>query len=225
MIGDYELITKGAYFYDPCSRVPMILRLPAAERAGTRVGELVQPHDLAATLLRAAGMPAPEVAALMPESQDLAALARAEVAAPRDHALTLYRNSGYGNRGYWDPPIYGTMFHDGRYKLSLFHDPDARRDPEGELYDMEADPGETTNLWSAPEHAARRAHLTDAPARHPDNQRRCTTSPAAAAQAGPRPRADAACAGSRRGASPRRWRRGWRGRSATSCAEPATMLV
>ena len=108
MIGDYELITKGAYFYDPCSRVPMILRLPAAERAGTRVRDLGQPHDLAATLLRAAGMPAPEVAALMPESQDLAALARAEVAAPRDHALTLYRNSGYGNRGYWDPPIYGT---------------------------------------------------------------------------------------------------------------------
>ena len=212
MIGDYELITKGAYFYDPCSRVPMILRLPAAERAGTRVRDLVQPHDLAATLLRAAGMPAPEVAALMPESQDLAALARGEVAAPRDHALTMYRNSGYGNRGYWDPPIYGTMFHDGRYKLSLFHDPDARRDPEGELYDMQADPDETTNLWSAPEHAARRAHLTArlhatlVPAK-------CSTSPAAAAQAGPRPRTDAvarrvvpagtAPTGGRRG---RRWR-------------------
>ena len=161
MIGDYELITKGAYFYDPCTRVPMILRLPAAERAGTRVADLVQPHDLAATLLHAAGMPAPEVAALMPESQDLAALARGQVAAPRDHALTMYRNSGYGNRGYWDPPIYGTMFHDGRFKLSLFHDPDARRGPEGELYDMQADPHETTNLWCAPQHAARRAHLTD----------------------------------------------------------------
>ena len=51
------------------------------------------------------------------------------------------------------------MFHDGRYKLSLFHDPEARRDPEGELYDMEADPGETANLWSDPRHAARRDHL------------------------------------------------------------------
>ena len=53
------------------------------------------------------------------------------------------------------------MFHDGRYKLSLFHDPEARREPQGELHDMDADPAETTNLWSAPEHAARRAHLTD----------------------------------------------------------------
>ena len=165
MIGDYELITKGAYFYDPCTRVPMILRLPKSECAGTRVAELVQPHDLAATLLRVAGMPAAAVAALMPESQDLAALARGDHGAaagtPRDYALTMYRNSGYGNRGYWDPPIYGTMFHDGRYKLNLYHDPDARREPEGELYDMQVDPDETTNLWAAPRHAARRAHLTD----------------------------------------------------------------
>ena len=56
--------------------------------------------DLAATLLHAAGLAAAETAALMPESQDLAALARGEVAAPRDYALTMYRNSGYGNRDY-----------------------------------------------------------------------------------------------------------------------------
>ena len=66
----------------------MILRLPAAERSGSRVRDLVQPHDLAATLLHAAGMPAAEVTALMPESQDLTALARGAMAAPRDHALT-----------------------------------------------------------------------------------------------------------------------------------------
>ena len=53
------------------------------------------------------------------------------------------------------------MFQDGRYKLSLFHDPAAHAAPEGELYDMHACPGETTNLWADPRHAARRAHLTD----------------------------------------------------------------
>ncbi len=164
MLGDHELITKGAYFYDPCTRVPMILRLPEGGRAGTRVSELVQPHDLAATLLHAAGMPAAETAALMPESQDLAALARGEVASPRDYALTMYRNSGYGNsddgnRGYWDPPICGTMFHDGRYKLSLFHDPEARSEPAGELYDTAADPTETTNLWADRGHVTRRDSL------------------------------------------------------------------
>ena len=51
------------------------------------------------------------------------------------------------------------MFHDGRYKLSLFHDPEARREPEGELYDMDADPTETTNLWHDRRHAGCRDHL------------------------------------------------------------------
>ena len=161
MIGDLELIAKGAFFYDPCTRVPLILRLPEADGAGTRVRDLVQPHDLAATLLRAAGMPAAEVAALMPQSQDLATLARADGGQPqpRDHAITLYRNSGMGPGEYWDPPIYASMFHDGRYKLTLYQDPAARSDPEGELYDMEQDPGETSNLWSDPHHAGRRDHL------------------------------------------------------------------
>ena len=168
MIGDLELIAKGAFFYDPCTRVPLILRLPGAERAGTRVHDLVQPHDLAATLLRAAGMPGAEVAGLMPQSQDLAALVRGSGDPPpaRDHAITLYRNSGMGYRAsemgpaqYWDPPIYASMFHDGRYKLTLYQDPAAQSDPEGELYDMEQDPEETSNLWSDPRHAARRDHL------------------------------------------------------------------
>ena len=168
MIGDLELIAKGAFFYDPCTRVPLILRLPGAERAGTRVRDLVQPHDLAATLLRAAGLPGAEVAALMPQSQDLAALVRAagDPAPARDHAITLYRNSGMGYRSselgpaqYWDPPIYASMFHDGRYKLTLYQDPAAQSDPEGELYDMEQDPEETSNLWSDPRHAGRRDHL------------------------------------------------------------------
>ena len=168
MIGDLELIAKGAFFYDPCTRVPLILRLPGAERAGARVRDLVQPHDLAATLLRAAGMPAAAVATLMPQSQDLAALVRAAGDPPpaRDHAITLYRNSGMGYRSsetgpaqYWDPPIYASMFHDGRYKLTLYQDPAALSDPEGELYDMEQDPEETSNLWSDPRHGDRRDHL------------------------------------------------------------------
>ena len=51
------------------------------------------------------------------------------------------------------------MFHDGRYKLALFHDPEARREPEGELYDMAADPTETTNLWNDRGYATRRDSL------------------------------------------------------------------
>ena len=93
---------------------------------------------------------------------DLAALARSGADYPerRDHAITLYRNSGIGpGQQFWDPPVYASMFHDGRFKLTLYQDPAARSDPEGELYDMENDPGETANLWSDRRHAARRDHL------------------------------------------------------------------
>ena len=162
MIGDLELIAKGAFFYDPCTRVPMIMRLPEAELAGNRVRDLVQPHDLAATLLRAAGMPPAGVAELMPQSMDLATLARtgADYPARRDHAITLYRNAGIGpGQQFWDPPIHASMFHDGRFKLTLYQDPAARSDPEGELYDMDEDPGETVNLWDDRRHAGRRDHL------------------------------------------------------------------
>lgn len=162
MIGDLELIAKGAFFYDPCTRVPMIMRLPAGELAGARIRDLVQPHDLAATLLRAAGMPPADVAALMPQSMDLAALARTDADYPgrRDHAITVYRNSGIGpGTQEWEPPIHASLFHDGRYKLTLYQDPAAGRDPEGELYDMEEDPGETINLWANPRYAGRRDHL------------------------------------------------------------------
>ena len=162
MIGDLELIAKGAFFYDPCTRVPMIMRLPEGELAGNRVRDLVQPHDLAATLLRAAGMPPAGVAELMPQSMDLAALARTGADYPerRDHAITLYRNSGIGpGQQFWDPPVYASMFHDGCFKLTLYQDPAARSDPEGELYDMDEDPGETVNLWDDRRHAGRRDHL------------------------------------------------------------------
>jgi hypothetical protein len=46
------------------------------------------------------------------------------------------------------------MFFDGRYKLNVYHKlpGDASR-PQGELYDIQSDPLETSNLWNHPDHA------------------------------------------------------------------------
>ena len=166
MIGDYELITKGAYFYDPCTRVPMILRLPDGERAGTRVADLVQPHDLAATLLHAAGMPAADVAALMPESQDLAALARGATGAAAGDGPRL-RAHHVPQLRLRQPRLLGPAdlrHHVPRRPLQAEPVPRPRRAPRAGGRTVRHDrrpPPKPPTCGTCPEHAARRAHLTD----------------------------------------------------------------
>jgi arylsulfatase A-like enzyme len=77
MLGDQELLVKGAFFYDPSVKVPLILCWPGRIPAGKRTAELVQLHDLAATALAAAGCPEEEVRQWMPEALDLTPLSAA----------------------------------------------------------------------------------------------------------------------------------------------------
>ena len=164
MLGDRRLLTKGPYFYDPCTRVPFIIRFPAGAEAGIPVGlryhGLTQPNDVAATVLSLAGFTHDELARIMPHSKDLSAVVSGETP-PRDLAICEYRNTGYGIGGrYYDPEVHGTMVYDGRYKLSVYHEPDPEGSWQiGELYDMVADPLETHNVWSLPEYTDTRCRL------------------------------------------------------------------
>ena len=147
MMGDHGLMTKGAYFYDACTRVPMIVRSPGSE---SRVeSSPVQLHDIASTCLQLAGEQETEV-----WSPDGISLLDSECLAQRNRAVCLYRNSGNctkrdeGYRGYFDPPIHGTMWFEEGHKVSVYHSPDPDPDhPEGEVYDLHSDPNETVNLW------------------------------------------------------------------------------
>ena len=156
MLGDKQLMTKGAYFYEPTVRVPFIIRYPGVIEQEKVCRDLVQPHDIAATVLGAAGMSKEETDRLMPHSMDLISLLSEgeDYEKYRDYAVSTYRNTGYGPGGvYFDPPLHCSMFRDRRYKLCLYHHVDMPdRAPEGELYDMEEDPGETRNLWRKAEY-------------------------------------------------------------------------
>jgi len=62
-----------------------------------------------------------------------------------------------GYRGYRDDDRLATI-RDGKHRLTLFLDPDNperfRDRPEGSLYDLESDPGETRNLYGVKEYLA-----------------------------------------------------------------------
>lgn len=160
MLGDHDLLVKGAAFYDGCTRVPLLMRHPGHIPAKTVVDVVVQPHDIAATAMAAAGLleDLPEDA--MPDSRDLVPLSRGEVDRVHDYAICAYRNSGISDdKAPWDPPIHATMITDGRYKLSIFHGSEHSM-KRGELYDLVQDPLEMADLFEEERWATERARLT-----------------------------------------------------------------
>lgn len=157
MMGDHRLMVKGAFFYDACVNVPLMLRWPGKLASGKRIQAPVQNFDIAATILQAAGIRPDEYSGLMPESSSLLDTAADESRA-REYTTSRYRNTGIrnGNR-YWNPEIHGTMIRDKRWKLCYYH-----TGKEGELYDMENDPQELNNLWDKPAYQAEQARLKKA---------------------------------------------------------------
>lgn len=154
-LGDHGLFVKGVQLYDEAIRVPLLLRWPGVIPAGQRLSALAQLHDLAATVLAAAGIePPPE----MFDSANLLPLARGQVERGRDHAVCLYRNSGINDqKNYFGPPLNSSMICNGRYKLALYHN-----DAAVQLFDLHADPHEQHNLADDSAHAAIKADLLTA---------------------------------------------------------------
>jgi arylsulfatase A-like enzyme len=155
-------LVKGAFFYDPCIKVPLIVRWPQAKR-GLRTTHLVQLHDLAATILSAAGVLQEDLQQTMPESRDLASLIQRADEAVHEFAICCYRNTGISDQGiYWDPPIHATMIRDERYKLNVYHaDSVSHRELQGELYDLIEDKQELNNLWDNPNYRDIRMKMTE----------------------------------------------------------------
>ena len=156
MLFDRGLFTKGAYFYDPSVRVPLLMRWPGRIPPGTRVSELVQHMDITATLLAATDYNQDQLDTINPQSMDLLRLIEEgeRYNRRRGWAVCTFRNSGYGPGGkYFDPPIHATMFHDGRYKLVAYHDRVGdEAELEGELFNMQNDAKELSNLWQSADH-------------------------------------------------------------------------
>lgn len=163
MVFDKGLFSKGAFFYDPSVRVPFLIRYPGKIAPGTTSDKLVQLNDITNTLLSQANYSEDQLQDWMPETMDLLKLIEQGVDYEyyRDFAICAFRNTGYGPGGtYFDPPLHGTMFLSGNYKLNVFHnfaDPDKL---EGQLFDMENDPLEENDLWDDPGYQELRFEMT-----------------------------------------------------------------
>ena len=137
-LGEHGEETHSMFIYQPAVHVPLILWRPGRLPAGKVVGQAVRATDLAPTLLELLGAPpltTPHGRSLVPLMED-----RARGAAPPVYAETLLPQF-YMN---WAPLL---SLRDGRWKLI-----DA---PRPELYDLDTDPREETNVYDAQAQTAR----------------------------------------------------------------------
>jgi arylsulfatase A-like enzyme len=134
-LGGKNLLDHGHYVYDPVLRVPLIVRFPRSSRVPRHVVPTdVSPVDIYPTLLGAAGVSPDDPLT----SEDLRGAVKASspgrrLAAENNVNLAMCLLFGDRFRHTFDVVI------EGRWKLILTDG----RSPE--LYDIEADPGESTD--------------------------------------------------------------------------------
>jgi arylsulfatase A-like enzyme len=146
-LGDHRLLLKGAEHYEQITRVPFIWADPQGPSAA-RSDAIGQTHDIAATVLARAGLgPFAGMQGIDLAPAISGGAGRAAAFIQYDHQKN---NPGIGPR----PRVH--TLRDARYRLSVIHGID-----RGELYDLQADPGEFENLWDAPQAASVKARLIE----------------------------------------------------------------
>ncbi len=140
--GQHGLTAKGAFHYEDMIRVPFFVRWPGRVAAGRRSAALQSLVDLPVTFLSLAGIPVPRTMT----GVDQAAVWRGERPQARDHVVVENRHQ--------PTTINLKTYVDARHKITVYY-----RQPYGEIFDLEADPGETRNLWDDPASQGLKAEL------------------------------------------------------------------
>src|SRR5262249_19044699 len=146
-LGEHGLSQKWS-MYEPVTRVPLLFWAPGRYKGGRRVGQKCQLFDLAPTILDLAGAQHPKPF----QARTMLPALEGEAWAGRD--LVFSEQAG-------DVAMTGarliTMVRDDRWKAVFIHGAE-----DGQLFDLENDPGEQRNLWGAPEHAGVVSRLKEA---------------------------------------------------------------
>lgn len=145
-LGEHGLWRKMS-FYEQSARVPLQVSWPGVIEGGRRVAGATSLVDVTATILDVAGASQDQVQALSLDGDSLLSLMRGETEDWKDFAFVEHMAHGT------DRPR--AMVRQGNWKLCYSHG----EPPEFELYDLNADPGEFTNLAYGPDHRDVRERL------------------------------------------------------------------
>ncbi|MDF1515180.1 MAG: DUF4976 domain-containing protein, partial [Anaerolineae bacterium] len=141
------LLQKGCRFYEGAVHIPLIISWPGHFQAGLRSHALVELTDLVPTILEITGLPVSEHIqgrSLLPlltgqsDPDTHREFVRCEYHDALDRRFTSHAN----------------MLRNDRYKLVIYHG-----QAVGELYDLERDPDEFSNLWDDPDMQATKQGL------------------------------------------------------------------
>ncbi len=147
-MGDHGIMLKGPLHYQGLVRIPFLWADPEGGQSPQNDG-LASSLDIARSVLTRAGI-APFNGC---QGQDLNPM-RAGGASAHDGVM-IEQTTQRPYLGFTKPVRIHT-FIDERWRLTFWQGV-----PWGELYDLERDPAERTNLWDDPAHAATRAELTE----------------------------------------------------------------
>ena len=129
LLGDHGLAYKWL-MYDPIVHIPMIVRTPESVNNARTVTDLVSLMDVGPTVLEAAGVDVPTYL----EGRSLMPYCCNEDVTPRQYVFC--------------EDNYQIMIRSQTHKLVYYIGQEA-----GELYDLEVDSGELTNLWEDAAHS------------------------------------------------------------------------
>jgi len=131
-LGDHGEEAHGFFIYESVARVPFIIRAPYAATPGRRVADPVRSVDVMPTALDLLGIPSPATV----EGRSLVPLM---TGAGRELGLEAYAEALYPLHHYGWSDL--RSLRSGRFKLIAA--------PRPELYDLQADPHEATNIFES----------------------------------------------------------------------------
>ena len=134
-LGEHGWFDKR-WIYEQSLRTPLIVRWPEVIKPGSENRDIVSPLDFAETFLDVAG------AAVPTDMQGRSLLPVLQGRTPSDWRKTFYYHYYEYPGWHYVRRHYGVV--DGRYKLIRFYEPDV---DEWELYDVDKDPNELTNVY------------------------------------------------------------------------------